>query len=62
MKALAFLTLVVLSGCTTAPRLQVDLTDHSRMYLLCEKYDRPEDDRIRYRCNSKRLLEFEAKF
>ena len=62
MRVLVILTLLFLSGCTTAPRLEINIRDNSRIYLLCKRTDKFNDATARYRCNGKRLLEFEMKF
>jgi hypothetical protein len=61
--AIAFLSLVVLSGCDHIPVIQYSISDTQKIYFLCEKWDDAlQENKEHYHCNGRQVVQYKMKF
>lgn len=62
MKTAILALVVLLGGCASQPTLTFRPTEHTSVWFLCETYDKLFDDRVRYHCNGKKLVQYYIRF
>ena len=62
MKRLVLGYMIILTGCAGYPSLQFEPSSNSKVFALCERFEKTSDRAEHYHCNKKQIFGIGFKF